>query len=76
MKEFIKNLPKAELHLHIEGRFEPELMFHTAKPNAISIPYHSVEELKKLTVSTIFRIFSISIIKELRHFKQKKIFLI
>jgi len=47
MKEFIKNLPKAELHLHIEGSFEPELMFQIAKRNAISIPFSSVEELRK-----------------------------
>jgi adenosine deaminase len=47
MKEFFKNLPKAELHHHIEGSFETELMFHIAKRNAISIPYHTVEELKK-----------------------------
>ena len=47
MKEFIKTLPKAELHLHIEGTFEPELLFEIAKRNNIEIPYDSVEELKK-----------------------------
>ena len=47
MEKFIKNLPKAELHLHIEGTFEPELMFDIAKRNKIDIPYESVEELKK-----------------------------
>ena len=47
MIEFIKNLPKAELHLHIEGTFEPELLFEIAKRNNISIPFNSVEELKK-----------------------------
>jgi len=47
MKNFIRQLPKAELHLHIEGSFEPELMFKIAKRNNISIPYSSVEELKK-----------------------------
>ncbi|MDA8596363.1 adenosine deaminase [Flavobacteriaceae bacterium] len=47
MKDFIKHLPKAELHLHIEGTFEPELMFEIAKRNEIQIPFASVEELKK-----------------------------
>jgi len=46
MEKFIQNLPKAELHLHIEGTFEPELMFEIAKRNGIEIPYSSVEELK------------------------------
>lgn len=47
MKNFINNLPKAELHLHIEGTFEPELMFEIAKRNEINIPFQSVEEIKK-----------------------------
>ena len=37
MKTFIENLPKAELHLHIEGSFEPALMFEIAKRNNIKI---------------------------------------
>ena len=47
MKEFIENLPKAELHLHIEGTFEPELLFEIAKRNKIEIPFDSVEALRK-----------------------------
>ena len=47
MKKFIKNLPKAELHLHIEGSFEPAQMFEIAKRNKIEIPYKSVEEIEK-----------------------------
>jgi len=47
MKDFIKNMPKAELHLHIEGSFEPELMFKIAQRNQIEIPYKTVEELKE-----------------------------
>jgi adenosine deaminase len=46
MKDFIQNLPKAELHLHIEGTFEPELMFEIAQRNNISLKYESVQELK------------------------------
>lgn len=47
MEKFIRELPKAELHLHIEGTFEPELMFEIAKRNGIEIPYDSVEQLKE-----------------------------
>ena len=46
MLHFINNLPKAELHLHIEGTFEPELMFEIAKRNNITIKYNSVEEVR------------------------------
>lgn len=46
MKKFIQNLPKAELHLHIEGSFEPELMFKIAKRNNIEIPFKSIKEIE------------------------------
>ncbi|MEO0690267.1 MAG: adenosine deaminase [Pseudomonadota bacterium] len=42
---FIAALPKAELHLHIEGSLEPEMMFALAKRNGVSLPYASVEEV-------------------------------
>ncbi|MBA4069816.1 MAG: adenosine deaminase [Acinetobacter sp.] len=45
--ELIRALPKAELHVHIEGTFEPELMFAIAQRNKIAIPYKSVEEVKQ-----------------------------
>ncbi|MCW8039746.1 MULTISPECIES: adenosine deaminase [Acinetobacter] len=45
--ELICALPKAELHVHIEGTFEPELMFEIAQRNQIAIPYQSVEEVKQ-----------------------------
>lgn len=43
--ELIKNIPKAELHLHIEGTLEPELLFNLAARNKVVIPYKNVEEL-------------------------------
>ena len=47
MQTFIENLPKAELHLHIEGTFEPELMFAIAQRNNITLPFANVEALRK-----------------------------
>ena len=47
MKTFIEKLPKTELHLHIEGTFEPELMFEIAKRNDLKIKYDSIEEIKE-----------------------------
>lgn len=46
INSFIKNLPKAELHLHIEGTLEPELMFELAGRNGIKLPYNSVKEIE------------------------------
>ena len=45
--EFIKKSPKAELHLHIEGTLEPELMFTLAKRNNIQIPFDNINDVKK-----------------------------
>jgi adenosine deaminase len=46
MTDFITSLPKAELHLHIEGSLEPELMFALAERNGIAIPYAGVEAVR------------------------------
>ena len=43
---FIAGLPKAELHMHIEGSLEPELMFALAMRNGVDIPFNSVEEVR------------------------------
>jgi len=45
MEEFIRRLPKVELHLHIEGTLEPDLMFRLAKRNHIQIPFATLEEV-------------------------------
>ncbi|NRD71037.1 adenosine deaminase [Psychrobacter okhotskensis] len=47
MIELIKKLPKAELHLHIEGSLEPELMFRLAKKNQIEISYTDIEDVRR-----------------------------
>ncbi|RUR30463.1 adenosine deaminase [Vreelandella nanhaiensis] len=46
MQDFLRSLPKVELHLHIEGSLEPELMFELAERNGIELPYLSVDEAK------------------------------
>jgi adenosine deaminase len=47
---FARSLPKAELHLHIEGTLEPELMFELARRNGVSLPYASVEDVRRAYV--------------------------
>lgn len=46
MQDFIDRLPKAELHVHIEGTLEPELMFQLAERNAVALRYSTVEEAR------------------------------
>jgi adenosine deaminase len=47
MEDFIRNIPKAELHLHIEGTLEPELMFEIGERNGVAIPFASVDEVRR-----------------------------
>jgi len=44
--DFIRRLPKAELHLHIEGSLEPDLMFEIARRNGVDLPYATADDLK------------------------------
>jgi adenosine deaminase len=45
-EEFIRGLPKAELHVHVEGTLEPELAFRLAAKHGIELPYATIEELR------------------------------
>lgn len=47
LKEFIENMPKVELHLHIEGSLEPEMLFALAQRNNIDIPFATVDDVRK-----------------------------
>ena len=43
LETYVRALPKAELHLHIEGTLEPEMMFELARRNGVALPWDSVE---------------------------------
>src|ERR671916_36408 len=46
-KAFIRGMPKAELHIHIEGSLEPEMMFELAQRNGVTLRYASAEEARR-----------------------------
>ncbi len=46
LEAFVRGLPKAELHMHIEGSLEPELMFALARRNGVALPFATVEEVR------------------------------
>jgi len=48
LEQLIKRLPKAELHLHIEGTLEPQMVLRLARKNRVSLPYATTEELTRL----------------------------
>src|SRR3954452_900134 len=50
MDDFVRDLPKAELHLHIEGTLEPELLFALADRNGVDLPYPDVDAVRRAYV--------------------------
>ncbi|MFT4940412.1 MAG: adenosine deaminase [Paraglaciecola sp.] len=46
LRNLINKIPKAELHLHIEGSLEPELMMELAEKNSVALPYTSIEQVR------------------------------
>jgi adenine deaminase len=57
LPHLLRRMPKAELHVHIEGSLEPELIFALAQRNAINIPYANVEDLRKAYAFTNLQSF-------------------
>ncbi|SEA40692.1 adenosine deaminase [Variovorax sp. YR216] len=57
LPDLLRAMPKAELHMHIEGSLEPELIFALAQRNGVSIPYASVEDLRRAYAFTNLQSF-------------------
>jgi len=57
LPELLRAMPKAELHIHIEGSLEPELIFALAQRNGVSIPYASVDDLRRAYAFTNLQSF-------------------
>lgn len=57
LPDFLRRIPKAELHIHIEGSLEPEMIFHLAQRNGVHIPYANVEDLRKAYAFTNLQSF-------------------
>ncbi|HEY8049663.1 MAG TPA: adenosine deaminase [Ramlibacter sp.] len=57
LPQLLARMPKAELHIHIEGSLEPELIFALSQRNAVAIPYASVEDLRRAYAFTNLQSF-------------------
>ncbi|MDD0810582.1 adenosine deaminase [Curvibacter sp. RS43] len=57
LPELLRRMPKAELHIHIEGSLEPELIFALAQRNGVSLPYADVESLRQAYAFTNLQSF-------------------
>ncbi|MFM6986454.1 MAG: adenosine deaminase, partial [Hydrogenophaga sp.] len=57
LPELLRRMPKAELHIHIEGSLEPELIFQLAQRNGLRLPYASVDDLRRAYAFTNLQSF-------------------
>ena len=57
LRTILQNMPKAELHIHIEGSLEPELIFSLAARNGVALAYRSVEDLRRAYAFTDLQSF-------------------
>jgi adenosine deaminase len=57
LPDLLRRMPKAELHIHIEGSLEPELIFALAQRNGVTLPYASVEDLRRAYAFTNLQSF-------------------
>jgi adenine deaminase len=57
LRAILEEMPKAELHIHIEGSLEPELIFALARRNGVTLPYPSVEALRQAYAFTDLQSF-------------------
>jgi len=57
LPDLLRRMPKAELHMHIEGSLEPELIFALARRNGIALPYATVEDLRRAYAFTNLQSF-------------------
>ena len=57
LQQLLRAMPKAELHIHIEGSLEPELIFALAQRNGVPLPYASVEDLRRAYAFTNLQSF-------------------
>jgi adenosine deaminase len=57
LRHMLQAMPKAELHIHIEGSLEPELIFELAQRNGVTLPYASVEALRQAYAFTDLQSF-------------------
>ncbi len=75
MDSFIKNLPKAELHIHFDGALEPTMALTLAEKNKIHLPFSTLETLQKKYHFAVKKDFLLSFSQWHKYCEQQKIFI-
>jgi adenine deaminase len=73
LEQLIERIPKAELHIHIEGSLEPELMFELGRRNQLKVPYESADDVRKAYEFTNLHRFLTFIIRGSRYCLRREI---